>query len=248
MDKTKERKKKGMDLGRVLLWSAVLTESPRWAGAMLAADMHRVDGWVSYGLNIANIFSGLAMGLLNVVAMAYMLDALRHELPTRTTRAGKTNISLKFWGILGFVVGLILLTPVVIAPYLVARMNGLDVAGVLTDRNAQFGWSIAVVIAPVFVVGGVAFAQNGLVKLSGDSPVSEKAPGEMPEPIPEPAPAPGEREPVYKSWHEVPESDWPWIANAPASEIVKRYRLAGKDPERTARAWKKNAKNGGKSE
>jgi len=48
----------------------------------------------------------------------------------------------------------------------------------------------------------------------------------------------GESGPVYKAWPEIPESEWPWIAQASAAEIVKKYRLHGKDPERTGRNWR----------
>jgi hypothetical protein len=54
--------------------------------------------------------------------------------------------------------------------------------------------------------------------------------------------AAGEQPVGVRRWPEVPESDWKWIASAPAQEIVKKYRIQGKDPERQARTWKKYAK------
>jgi hypothetical protein len=39
-------------------------------------------------------------------------------------------------------------------------------------------------------------------------------------------------------WSDVPESDYGWLADAPAGAIVERYGLSGKDPERMARTWK----------
>ena len=59
--------KKGMDLGRVLLWSAVLVEAPRWAGAMLAADVSEILPRLSAALNVANTLAGVFMGVLVVV-------------------------------------------------------------------------------------------------------------------------------------------------------------------------------------
>jgi hypothetical protein len=41
-----------------------------------------------------------------------------------------------------------------------------------------------------------------------------------------------------RRWADVPPDDYGWLADAPASEIVARYRLSGKDPERQARTWK----------
>ena len=74
-------KQKGMDLGKVLLWSAVLVEAPRWAGAMLAADVSEIAPWMSTTLNVANSFAGAFMGILVVVATAYLFDALRGMKP-----------------------------------------------------------------------------------------------------------------------------------------------------------------------
>lgn len=64
----------------------------------------------------------------------------------------------------------------------------------------------------------------------------------VPEKPPEPVAPPGEQGPMYRSWAEVPRSDYEFIASAPVGEIVTHYRLGGKDPARTARAWKASAK------
>lgn len=56
---------------------------------------------------------------------------------------------------------------------------------------------------------------------------------------------PGEPQAVSahpRRWADVPRSDWEWVSEAPVSEIVKKYQLSGKDPERTARQWKAYAK------
>jgi hypothetical protein len=50
--------------------------------------------------------------------------------------------------------------------------------------------------------------------------------------------------PVYRSWPEIPQPERDWIAAATTGEIVARYRLQGKDPERQARQWKKYAGGG----
>lgn len=71
-----------------------------------------------------------------------------------------------------------------------------------------------------------------LKRLSGKSPEGAESHREVA----------GEQEPVYRNWHEVPASEYGWIEQATTSEIVKKYRLRGKDPERQARNWKKYAK------
>lgn len=89
-------------------------------------------------------------------------------------------------------------------------------------------------------------AERKARRVTGKAPGSINNPGETPvdspEPKPEPVKPPVEQGPVYRSWHEVPESEWRWIVDVPASDVVKRYRLPGKDPARTARDWKKHAR------
>jgi hypothetical protein len=54
--------------------------------------------------------------------------------------------------------------------------------------------------------------------------------------------APEKKAGSIRRWPEVPESDWEWIDQAPVGEIVRKYTILGKDPERQARTWKKYAR------
>jgi hypothetical protein len=63
-----------------------------------------------------------------------------------------------------------------------------------------------------------------------------------PESIPETSGEPKTVSTTPRKWADVPRSDWEFISEAPVSEIVKKYQLSGKDPERTARQWKAYAK------
>lgn len=105
---TKIKAKAGMDLGKVLLWSAVLVEAPRWAGAMLAADVSKVPDALSIGLNVLNTISGIFMGVVIVVATAYLLDAVRQTKPTIAIRRKGETIdrpNFRFWGLRIIVTG-----------------------------------------------------------------------------------------------------------------------------------------------
>lgn len=148
--------------GNILLWSAIAVGAPRWAGAMLAADVGNIGNGLSQLLHVLNTISGLAMGPLEVLAMAFMLDSLRKQKPTQKYR-NTTKVNFRWWGVLLFAIGLLALTPAILAPYIVSRINSTGISGVLTTSDVQFFWSIAVTLAPVFIVGGVAFAQSGLV-------------------------------------------------------------------------------------
>lgn len=150
--------------GNILLWSAIAVGAPRWAGAMLAADVGSISPGLSQLLHVLNTISGLAMGPLEVLAMAFMLDSLRKQKPTY-----RDKVNFRWWGVLGFSVGLLALTPAILAPYIVSRINSTGISGVVTTTGWQFAWSIAVTLAPVFIVGGVAFAQAGIIHVASDA-------------------------------------------------------------------------------
>jgi len=160
-------------LGNILLISAIMVGAPRWAGAMLAADVGVIPDWVDLALNWMNIVSGVAMGILEVLSIYYMQQGLRGLRPYNV-RYGKTNYNWRFYGVLFFIVGLLGLTPFILAPYLMARMNNVGMAGVLLSPIWQVSWTVAVSIAPIFVVGGVALAQNTITKTTRKKDENER--------------------------------------------------------------------------
>jgi MFS family permease len=230
------KKQTGMDLGKVLLWSAVLVEAPRWAGAMLAADVSAIPEWLSLTLNIMNTVSGVFMGVVVVVATAYLLDALRQTKPTLAVRRKGETVEVPNWrfrGLMVFVIGLLALTPLVLGPYIVSRMTGDSIATVLSVRFWQYSWAITVVVAPVFVVGGVAFAQPGLVKLTENEPqvavqVSETKPKVSKE-KPEHPVTYGK----WKTWRKVPIEEQMKIVRMTMEQVMETYGVE----ERTAYNW-----------
>lgn len=236
-----------MDLGRLLLWSAVGVEAPRWAGAMLAADVSEIAPWLSAGLNVANTFSGVAMGIVVVVATAYLLDALRSTPPTLTRRRKEgvlEKANWRFWGLLVFVIGLLAMTPFVLGPYIVSRMTGETIAQVLEQRFWEYAWAVTVVVAPAFVIGGVAFAQPGLVTVGGSessrnsSGNEGKVAGNRPEPGKNTASLAASERPRWRDWRDVPESEYQALAGMKPLKISQTYGV----PERTARNWAARAR------
>lgn len=49
----------------------------------------------------------------------------------------------------------------------------------------------------------------------------------------------GDERPVYATFQQVPESEYEFIRQSTTAQIVERYKIAGKDPGRIARNWKK---------
>lgn len=153
-------KRKQHDYGQLLIWSAVAVSMPRWAGAFIAADAATIPPAVDQALHYMNLASGFGMALLEVMGAAYLLDAWGRMKPKRTHNAKTYDHR---WVILsGFVLGLFLLMPLILAPYIVARMTAVTVADI---GGGWFHavWSVAVVLSPVFIVGGAAVARDGLV-------------------------------------------------------------------------------------
>jgi len=259
-----KRRRRGMDLGRVLLWSAVIVEAPRWAGAMLAADLKDIYPWLSAGLNTANILAGVAMGIVNVVATAYMLDAMRRERPTimvrrslrlvspsteglrqgLAVRAGRPpaaavvveKANWRFYGMLVFVVGLLALTPFVLAPFMVSRMTGETLEAVLGTVPWRYVWATTVVLAPIFVIGGVSFSQPGLVSLGGQPLAASE------EPELEGTARGSDSRPStfgkWRTWRKVPDAERRKIAGMNVDEVMAAYGTE----ERTAYNWLRDAR------
>lgn len=235
-----------MDLGKVLLWSAVLVEAPRWAGAMLAADVSKVPDMLSIGLNVLNTISGIFMGVVIVVATAYLLDAVRQTKPTVAIRRKGETIdrpNFRFWGLIIFVSGLLSLTPFVLGPYIVSRMTGDTMETVLAISFWRYAWAVTVVVAPAFVVGGVAFAQPGLVKVSeiepkvseSIQPVSENKPKEKAVKNDKP-----ETYGKWRHWTKVPKDERLKIAGmSDVRQVMETYGVS----ERTGYNWMRDARD-----
>lgn len=152
--------KTNRDYGQLLMWAAILVSAPRWAGAFIAADAHTIPPLVDSGLQILNLVSGAGMGLIEVLGTAYLLDAWGRMRSRKTWNAKHVD---QRWLILTFfVAGLFVLMPLILAPYMVARMNGQALADV-ADGWFGYVWAVATVLSPVFIVGGVAVARDGLV-------------------------------------------------------------------------------------
>lgn len=177
---------KTWDAGKWLMVAAVLVSMPRWAGAFISADVETLPDVVSQGLNTLNVAAGLAMGFLEVAAAAFMLEAWGKMKPKATWNA--KGYSHRWKVLTGFIIGLFVLMPFILAPYMVARMTGQTVAGVLHYTGIMYAWSVAVVLAPAFVIGGVAVARDNSPTASTE-PALKPAPKKESKPEPAPVPA-----------------------------------------------------------
>ena len=131
-----------------------------------------------------------------------------------------------------------LLTPFVLAPFIVSRMTGDTLAIVLGARVTQYIWAVAVVISPIFVIGGVSFAQPGLVRIDQQSAEVVDEPEKVAVNVSETS----SRKPAtygkWKTWRKVPDSERRKIAEMKMHEVMATYGVE----ERTAYNWIKDAK------
>lgn len=151
-----------INYGKVLMWAAIIVSMPRWAGAFISADVSDIPHWVNEALHYGNLIAGFGMGFLEVLAAAYMLDAWGKMKPKASWNAKSYDHK---WKILtGFIVGLFVLMPLILAPYIVSRMTSVTIGIALKYSFVQYLWSIAVVLSPAFIVGGVSVANGELVE------------------------------------------------------------------------------------
>jgi len=161
------------DYGRILMWSAIVVSMPRWAGAFISADVSEIPKWVNEALHYGNLISGFGMGFLEVLAAAYMLDAWGKLKPKKTYNSKSYDHK---WKILtGFIIGLFVLMPLILAPYIVSRMTAQPIGESLGNDWLRYVWSIAVVLSPVFIVGGVSVANGELVEVKSETKEKPKA-------------------------------------------------------------------------
>lgn len=159
-----------IDYGKLLMWSAVIVSMPRWAGAFISADVSEIPHWVNEALHYGNLVSGFGMGLLEVLASAYMLESWGQMKPRKTHNA--KSLDHRWLVLTVFVAGLFILMPFILAPYVVSRMTAVPIGEAITNPFWRHAWAVAVVLSPAFIVGGVAVASGDLV--SGETALQPK--------------------------------------------------------------------------
>jgi MFS family permease len=226
-----------INYGKVLMWSAIIVSMPRWAGAFISADVSDIPNWVNEALHYGNLLAGFGMGFLEVLAAAYMLDAWGKMKPKASWNAKSYDHK---WKILtGFIVGLFVLMPLILAPYIVSRMTAVTIGQALQYSIVQYVWSIAVVLSPAFIVGGVSVASGELIENETENkpakatkkaqPVAQPAqPKTQPDSnhLPEVGNLEGNRLTVYQLYKHNPSATQQEIANKVgiSRQMVSKYK------------------------
>jgi hypothetical protein len=228
--------KKRHDYATILIWAAALVTVVRYAGAFIASDVGEVQGWVSDALSLSMGLTGLGMGVLDVLGGAYIFDGWRRVMP----RAGQ-RWPFRFRVLTVLVFGVFGTGIYILVPFTVSRVAHQEMLHVLGEGIWLWIWSGAVNIAPYLLIGGVITGNAGIVGVS--SPAVAAQIGKLPERAGGDGNMGGKDggkdEPIYRNWHEVPESEWEWIAGVSTAAVMRRYRLR---VEKTARNWRHYAR------
>lgn len=199
---------------------AVVTATPRWVAALLLAEGFVLpEAWMSWWIPVSAILSA-GMAITEALAFAFIFEAWRNQ------QDKKANVLLIFAG----VAAVVFIS--VVSPYIVASVQGLPLAQVLSGVWL-WGWAASVAASTIVIVAAVGYAQK-LPKFSPavkENAVKISTPAETLPELPEPS----------ANWRTLPAEDKDLIGNMATAEIVKRYGVS----ERTARNWRTSAKNNG---
>jgi hypothetical protein len=160
------------DYSTMIIWAALLVTVTRYSGAFVASDVGEVSGVWSTVLTVFMALSGVGMGFLDVLGLAYVFDGWRRNLP-----ASGAKWSSRFQVLTVFVIGLFVAGLAILTPFTVSRVNAEGMSATLGD--GVWWWSLAVNLAPLLLIGGVTFSQSGFVTVRQEpAPVKHHAPTE----------------------------------------------------------------------
>lgn len=168
------------DYSTLLIWAALLVTVTRYAGAFIASDIGRIDGWVSNVFAVLMGFTGLGMGVLDVLGSAYVFDGWRRIMP----RSGQ-SWPARFKVLTGFIAGMFICGVGILVPFTVSRVQGVGMADVLIGASIWL-WAVLVNVAPYLLIGGVVVGQSGVVMVREEAtnmqPVAQPVAPELPQP------------------------------------------------------------------
>lgn len=221
--------KKGHDYSTLLIWAALAVTVTRYIGAFVASDVGKISGNWSVALTALMAISGIGMGFLDVLGLAYVFDGWRKALP----QAGH-KWSSRFWVLTIFVIGLFVVGLGILTPFTVARIREVGMAEVLI--HADWWWALAVNLAPILIIGGVTFSQSNFVTIRTDTQVETKIVQESKGNNVQKVSESVEIFPTRYSvdWRKLPHEDKNIVANLTIPEIMTKYRVS----EKTAYNWR----------
>ncbi len=128
--------------------AAVITASPRWVGALLAAEgLAMPDGWVVWWLPLSALLSA-GMALVEGLAFSFVFNAWR-------VQKDKSANKLLWLALLSAIVFI-----AVLAPFIAAQVRAEKLSVVLGTGWALWVWSASVAASTIVIVASVGYAQK----------------------------------------------------------------------------------------
>lgn len=225
------KKSQGHDYSEILIWAAALVTVVRYAAAFIASDATEINATLSEIITIAMGFSGLGMGVLDVIGGAYLFTGWQKKMP-------KNNDpwSFKFKVLTFFAIGLIINGILILIPFTASRVSGNTMFHILGDGFFLYAWSAVVNIAPYLLIGGVAVGTQMVSIESGGQMTGQmtESAGHKPEKI--------QSDVVSTDWRKAKKQltapQIAAIAKSNTATVMSEYNLS----ERTARRWIEKAK------
>jgi len=136
-----------IDQADVIKFGAIATATPRWVGALLAAEGITVQASWGWWLPMS-ITANIGMAIVEGLAFAYVFNAWR-----RTSGKPARNLLILALASAATFVG-------VIAPFVASRVRSVPLSEILSNGLALFAWSIAVAASTIAIVASVGYAQK----------------------------------------------------------------------------------------
>lgn len=147
-------KNKGHDYSTLLIWAAALVTVVRYAAAFVVSDSGQIDPKFDGVMEIAMLFSGLGMGILDVIGGTYLFTGWQKKMPKNGDAW-----SFKFKVLTFFAIGLIVNGILILWPFTISRIADISMFDVLGGDKYNpllVIWSAVVNVAPYLLIGGVA--------------------------------------------------------------------------------------------
>lgn len=217
-------KNKGHDYSTLIIWTSALVGMIRYAAAFLSSDLGIITGKLSEIVTILLGVSGFAMGVLGTLGTTYIFDGWRQKMPATGQKWGNKFIALTVFVFLALIAEILILVP-----FTMSRVLHVSVADVL--HGGVWWWSTAVVVMPIFLIGGVSVSNQIVTVTQTESfrKVSEPT-GETPGKSP-------------ANWRQIRKTLNDEQVSNIAIDQTKNIAFHFKIDERTARNWRKYAQD-----
>lgn len=215
---------KGHDYSTLIIWTSALVGMIRYAAAFLSSDLGIITGKLSEIVTILLGVSGFAMGVLGTLGTTYIFDGWRQKMPATGQKWGNKFIALTVFVFLALIAEILILVP-----FTMSRVLHVSVADVL--HGGVWWWSTAVVVMPIFLIGGVSVS-NQIVTVTQTESFRK---------VSEPTGETSGKSPA--NWRQIRKTLNDEQVSNIAIDQTKNIAFHFKIDERTARNWRKYAQD-----